>query len=42
MRLLLIGHGKMGQLVERLAPEYGCEIAGVVTEDVGASRDCRG
>lgn len=31
MRLLLIGHGRMGQLVERLASAYDCEIAGVVT-----------
>ncbi len=25
----------MGRLVERLAPDYGCEIAGVVTEKSG-------
>lgn len=31
MKLLLIGHGRMGRLVEELAPQYGCEIAGVVT-----------
>lgn len=30
MRVLLIGHGRMGRLVEALAPEHGCEIAGVV------------
>jgi 4-hydroxy-tetrahydrodipicolinate reductase len=30
MKLLLIGHGRMGRLVEALAPEYGCEIAGVL------------
>jgi 4-hydroxy-tetrahydrodipicolinate reductase len=30
MRILLIGHGRMGRLVENLAPEYGCEVAGVV------------
>jgi len=35
MRVLLIGHGRMGALVERLAPEYGCEIAAVVTEESG-------
>ena len=29
-RLLLVGHGRMGQLVESLAPEYGFEIAGAV------------
>jgi 4-hydroxy-tetrahydrodipicolinate reductase len=31
MRVLLVGHGRMGQLVETLAPEYGAVIAGVVT-----------
>ena len=31
MRALLIGHGRMGQLVERLAVEYGVTIARVVT-----------
>ena len=31
-RVLLIGHGRMGALVERLAPEHGCEIAAIVTE----------
>lgn len=35
MRLLLLGHGRMGQLVEVLAPEYGCEIAGVIDETSG-------
>ena len=34
-RLLLIGHGRMGQLVERLSPAHGCEIAGIVTEEAG-------
>jgi 4-hydroxy-tetrahydrodipicolinate reductase len=33
MRLLLVGHGRMGQLVERLAPDYGGVVAGVVTSD---------
>ena len=32
-RILLVGHGRMGMLVEKLAPEYECEIAGIVTED---------
>ena len=32
IRVLLVGHGRMGALVARLAPEYGCEIAAVVTE----------
>jgi 4-hydroxy-tetrahydrodipicolinate reductase len=27
MKLLLVGYGKMGRLIEQLAPEHGCEIA---------------
>jgi len=30
MKILLVGHGKMGKMVEALAAEYGCEIAGIV------------
>jgi 4-hydroxy-tetrahydrodipicolinate reductase len=29
-RLLLIGHGRMGRLVETLTPEYGFEVAGAI------------
>ena len=36
-RILLLGHGRMGLLVEQLAPEYGCEIAGIVTAKSGAA-----
>jgi 4-hydroxy-tetrahydrodipicolinate reductase len=32
MKLLLIGHGRMGRLVEALAPEQGFAVAGVVDE----------
>ena len=32
MRILLLGHGRMGRLVETLAPEYGCEVAAVVDD----------
>ncbi len=32
MKLLLLGHGRMGTLVEALAGEYGATIAGVVDE----------
>lgn len=32
MRILLLGHGRMGQLVESLAPSYGGTIAGVIDE----------
>ena len=27
MRLAIVGYGKMGHSIERLAPEYGCEVA---------------
>jgi 4-hydroxy-tetrahydrodipicolinate reductase len=30
--LLLVGHGRMGQLVERLAPSHDCRVVGIVTE----------
>ncbi len=30
MRLLVVGHGRMGRLVEQLAPSYGFELAGVL------------
>ena len=48
MRLLLVGRGRMGRIVEQLAPQYGFELAGVLEEDsnpggagVNAER-CRG
>ena len=28
MRLLLVGYGRMGKLVEKLAPDYGFEVVG--------------
>lgn len=33
MKLLLVGYGKMGRLVEELAPSRGCEVVGRI--DVG-------
>jgi 4-hydroxy-tetrahydrodipicolinate reductase len=30
LTILLVGHGKMGRLVGELAPQYGCEVAGVL------------
>jgi 4-hydroxy-tetrahydrodipicolinate reductase len=33
VRLLLIGHGRMGQLIEQLAPAHGCEVAGIAEID---------
>lgn len=35
MRVLLLGHGRMGQLVESLTPSYGGSIAGVIDENSG-------
>jgi 4-hydroxy-tetrahydrodipicolinate reductase len=34
-RVLLIGYGKMGRAIGDLAPQYGCEVAGIV--DPGSS-----
>jgi 4-hydroxy-tetrahydrodipicolinate reductase len=43
MRILLVGHGRMGRMVESLAPEYGGEIAGVLDIDnAGRLTDERG
>lgn len=33
MRLLLIGYGRMGRLVDSLSREYGCEVAGCLDID---------
>lgn len=30
MRIVLVGHGRMGRLVGELAPEYGAEVVGVI------------
>jgi 4-hydroxy-tetrahydrodipicolinate reductase len=30
MKLLLVGHGRMGRMVESLAPEYGFVVTGVI------------
>jgi len=35
MRILLLGHGRMGQLVESLASSYGAAVAGVIDERSG-------
>ncbi|HYE86433.1 MAG TPA: dihydrodipicolinate reductase C-terminal domain-containing protein [Vicinamibacterales bacterium] len=35
MRILLLGHGRMGQLVEALAPSYGASIAAIIDERSG-------
>jgi len=38
-RLLLIGHGRMGRLVETLAFDYGFDVAGAVTRSTPASAE---
>jgi 4-hydroxy-tetrahydrodipicolinate reductase len=40
-RLLLVGHGRMGRLVESLAPEYEFDVAGTIDRQsaVGAWPD---
>jgi 4-hydroxy-tetrahydrodipicolinate reductase len=30
VKVLLVGHGKMGQLVGELSKQYGCDVAGVI------------
>jgi len=35
MRILLVGYGKMGRLIEELAPAHGCEVAGCIDVDTG-------
>jgi 4-hydroxy-tetrahydrodipicolinate reductase len=48
MRLLVVGHGRMGRLVEPLAPSYGFEVAGILEagsneSGAGATAErCRG
>lgn len=38
MRLLLLGHGRMGKLVENLAPEFDSSIAGILRHADAAAR----
>jgi 4-hydroxy-tetrahydrodipicolinate reductase len=33
VRIVIVGHGRMGRLVEALAPEHGCEVAGIAEVD---------
>jgi 4-hydroxy-tetrahydrodipicolinate reductase len=35
VKLLIVGYGKMGQLVEELAPASGCEVTGRIDIDKG-------
>jgi 4-hydroxy-tetrahydrodipicolinate reductase len=38
-RLLLVGRGRMGRLVEALAPEYGFDVVGAVDSRTASSHD---
>ena len=38
MRILLIGHGRMGKLIEALAVEHGCEVAAIAEIDAPVSQ----
>ncbi len=35
MKLLIVGYGKMGRLIEELAPAQGCEVSGRIDVDRG-------
>ena len=35
LRVLLVGHGRMGRLVESLAPDYGVDVVGSVARAAG-------
>ena len=39
MQILLVGHGKMGRMVESLAGEYGCVVAGVIDPQSPTGQD---
>jgi 4-hydroxy-tetrahydrodipicolinate reductase len=36
-RLLIVGYGRMGKLVESLAPEFSCQVVGVLDEAENAA-----
>lgn len=38
-RLLLVGHGRMGRLVESLAPEYGFDVVGTIDSRTSSASD---
>ncbi|HEY6357802.1 MAG TPA: hypothetical protein VIX35_06135, partial [Vicinamibacterales bacterium] len=43
MKILLVGHGRMGRLVEGLAAAYDCEVVGVVSSRAaGTALDAQG
>ena len=39
MKILLVGYGKMGKMIEGLAPEFGGEVAGVIDPHLPQGKD---
>ena len=39
MKILLVGHGKMGKMIEALAPEFGGEVAGFIDPHDSQGKD---
>ena len=39
MKILLVGYGKMGRMIESLAGEFGCEVAGMIDPLVPAGQN---
>ena len=37
MKIVLIGYGKMGKTIEKLAPKYDCEISGIIRSTTSQS-----
>ena len=40
VRVAIVGHGKMGQMIERLAPEYDCEVVRRIRLAENVNGDC--
>jgi 4-hydroxy-tetrahydrodipicolinate reductase len=41
-RILIVGYGRMGRLIEELAAGHGCTVAGVLDVDLNANADALG
>jgi len=39
MRILLVGYGKMGKMIESLAGEFGGEVAGMIDPQSASGKD---
>ena len=35
MNILIVGHGRMGRLVEQHAPAHGCTVTGIIDDEAG-------